>query len=172
MDNQSSNESTIRTVQNFNIPTDPILHAVQSWLYDSPNLQNSMDTFANKNAENYERDPDAELWPIKMKLLHHKYEQMIERSLGDMLHERGFTWREFSASVNKAIRNDSTSADSVLIRLVVSAMDYRTFEILLKKARDEKHHEKKLKQQDKLKQYHAKGGKVIQGRKHDIDHHL
>ena len=156
-----------------NHPKDPILSAVQQWLYDDTNLHILINTFASKNAANYKRDVDASLWPVSMTLLHEKFLTLLSNNLSEMLKENGWNDTDFEKSVQDATRSDVTSDDSTVVNLILAATDFRTFEIYLKDAHHQVEIKKRNKNKEQHEQYKAAGGKAKHGsRKHDIEHHL
>ena len=54
----SNFESNVKSMVSSR-PQDPILIAVQSWLYDDIKLQTLINDFCEKNQKKYARDPDA-----------------------------------------------------------------------------------------------------------------
>jgi len=150
------------------VPNDPVLLSVQQWLYDSTELQSSIATFIGSNHKKYQRDDDAELWPTSMTVLHRDFNRLLEQSLGKLLQDEGYTAKQFEKAIRRAIRHDITSDDATVVKLLVSATQFRSFEILLRDAHYKYVNEIKEKKRAKMAEYQASGGKEIKS-KHAVD---
>ena len=153
--------------QSSSTPNDPLLLCVQLWLYDDPELQTSIEQFCKQNRTKYSRDVDAELWPTSMTALHRSFCTVFEQSLTKMLVKNGYSSKDFDKSIHKAMRDDVTNDDAVLVRLLITATQFSTFEIMLRECN---HHHVKLrshKKKAKLDEFHAFGGTQVHS-KHDV----
>ena len=153
-------------------PSDPLLLLVRDWLYDNDTLNKSIASFIEKNQNKYCRDPDAELWNVSMVALHREFCHLMEESLQELLDDNETTEKEFEKSITAALRNDTTSDDSTIVKLLVAATQFQTFDLLLEEAHRKNRALKHAQHQKKLAEYHASGGKVTHSKNDIGDHHM
>ena len=104
--------------------------------------------------------------------LHREFCRIMEQSLQELLNENEITEKEFEKSISAALRNDTTSDDSTIVKLLVAATQFQTFDLLLEEAHRKNRALKHSQHQKKLAEYHASGGKVTHSKNDIGDHHI
>jgi hypothetical protein len=99
-----------------------------------------------------------------MTFLHKEFCIILERSLSTFLHEKGFNPQQFDKAIHRAFKQDVTSDDSVIVKLLLTATNFVTFENMLHNATTKHKHNKRglrVQLQPNIPQTNV-----------DIDHHV